>query len=206
MNPYDYYERIKNTYLEDGEVVDEIEERDDKIIIHHTPEIDRKYFVVNINHIKEGVKQLEFKDADYINTSIVAKKNNKVIISSIRKYICKTIKNKFYYKRVEDFISFSSKGITTNMYEKCISKVPYIRSGFHKYDHINKKYNFYLRDLAQKYHPEILWAMDLNETYNIGSYVGVKHFKKHFTCKEDLLDEYLHKPRNDYKFDDDLPF
>jgi len=207
MDPYDYYDQIKDTYLKSGQVVHEKIERDNKIIIHHTPEIDRKYFGVNINHIKNDVKELQFEDADSINISIVAKKNNKVIISNIRKYICRTIKGKFYYKRVEDFISFSSRGITTNMYEKCISKVPYIRSGFHKYDHLNKKYNFYLRDLAQKYHPEIMWAMDLNKKYNIGPYVSVKHFKKHFKCKEDLQDEYLLRPRfNECDFDDDLPF
>ena len=88
-----------------------------------------------------------------------------------------------------------------------ISKVPYIRSGFGKYDHLNKTYNFYLRDLAHKYHPEIMWAMDLNEKYNIASYVGVKHFKKHFKCEEDLQDEYLLSPRSyESNFDDDLPF
>ena len=203
MDIYSYYDKIVESFLE-GLTVDCIEHYEDKVIIRHTPEVDRKYFGTNISHIKDGVKELQF-DSQEIHTTVIAKKNDKVIISNIFNIIKTKKCGTPYYKRETSFISFSKVGITTNEnYYKYIIRVPYIRSFYGNYEAIQRKYNFFIRDIVKKYHPDMLWAIDLNKKYDM-YYDGVKNFKKLFKCKEDYASKEKLELVEKYNMSD-LPF
>ena len=203
MDIYSYYDRIVKSFLK-GLSVDCIEYYDEKVIIRHTPEIDRIYFGTNISHIKDGVKELQF-DSQMIRTTVIAKKNDKVIISKIINTIKKKKCGTPYYKKETSFISFSKVGITTNQnHYKEIMRVPYIRSLYSNYYDIQKRYSFFIRDIVEKYHPDMLWAIDLNKKYDM-YYDGVKNFKKIFKSQEDYVSQENLELARKYNMSD-LPF
>ena len=159
MNVYDYYDRIVEKNLRQDKTDDEsyrVYKNDDKTIIKNYSELDEKYFDVNVkNFIKEKIST--YKDFHHIHSTVISKKNNKVLVNSIFHDLSYTREGKLYYAKRNFFLSFSDKALTTNdTGNGCIRRVSYFQDCYHAH-----KYKFFLKDLFLHHHPDKKWALDL---------------------------------------------
>jgi len=191
MNVYDYYDKIVEKNLREDKRDDEsyrVYRNDDKTIIKTYSELDETYFDVNVkNFTKEKI--LTYKDFTQIHSTVISKKNNKVMVNQIFHDLSYTREGKLYYSKRNFFLSFSDKALTTNdTGNGSIRRISYFRNCYHSH-----KYKFFLKDLFLHHHPDKEWALDL---FN---YIDFDYRIKTIS-KYNSLDEFLKNNSATYRY------
>jgi len=188
MNVYSYYDKIVDMCLPENCDKSRVIYKDNKVIIKRFSEVDEKYFDVNVKNYKKE-KVLTFNDFNYLHTTVISKKNNKILLNQIFHQFANTRCNKLYYLSRKKFLSFSNKGVTTNELGGGIKKIPYFGNNYFNY-----KYRFYFKDLFLYHHPDKEWALDLYD-YQDFDY-RIKNIIKHNSLTSFLKDNCAKKHIN----------